>query len=107
MATHWDRERPACIERDIRLCDERDYRSGFSELRRIIEYNHISPSAGVKHSAMKHTVSRTNEIISVIVLEKYATYYDLAHKYTIEEFLDLLEIVMVDMYNKAIDLEVM
>jgi len=45
--------------------------------------------------------------VSVIILEHYATYYELAHKYSINEFLDLLEIVMVDMYNKAIDLEVM
>lgn len=38
----------------------------------------------------------------MLVTQRFATYYELCYKYTIEEVLDLYEICMVSLYNKSI-----
>ena len=47
----------------------------------------------------------TSHVIYVIVTAKLATYYELIHKYTIWELIDLYEIAMVSNYNKHVLLE--
>ena len=37
----------------------------------------------------------------LLVTNKYATYHELAHVYTLDEAIDLIEICLVNLYNRA------
>lgn len=46
-----------------------------------------------------------SHVVYILITNKYATYYELLHKYTIWEVIDLYDIAMTTLYNKQITLE--
>lgn len=56
-------------------------------------------NAGVKDARIKGT-KRVDGIAYLLVTKNYATYYDIKHRYTIKEILDLYEICLCDIYNQ-------
>lgn len=77
--------------------------AGFYRFRRISVENAL-PSTG-DLAGDTHNASCVHTIVYVLVTNQYATYYDIIHKYNIWEVLDLYEMAMVHLYNKALALE--
>lgn len=49
-----------------------------------------------------HAPKNVNEMAYLLVTNKYATYKELTHEYDLKEFIELYEICMVNLYNKAL-----
>ena len=76
----------------------RGYYKTFSRIQRINEENTLLGVGG--NASYIHKCSRVHDAIYVLVTNRYATYRELKDAYTIDEFLDLYEICMVNLYNK-------
>lgn len=53
---------------------------------------------------MYNQPKRIHPIIYALIINKFATYYELKYKYDIYEILDLYEVCMVSLYNKNLTL---
>jgi hypothetical protein len=76
----------------------RGNRQSFSEIQRIdLEYS--SSSAG--SSNYKYPRRKIHPVVYVLITNNYATLDELKHKYTINEVIDLYEMCMCNISNKA------
>ena len=76
--------------------------SSFSEIQRIdLEYS----SSSTGNSSYKYPRRKIHPVIYVLITNKYATLYELKHKYTIEEVIDMYEICMCNISNKIMSIE--
>lgn len=57
-------------------------------------------NAGVRDVRIKGT-KRVDGITYILVAKNYATLYEIKHKYTIKDILDLYEICLCDTYNQT------
>ena len=48
------------------------------------------------------STERIHPIIYVVITNKYATYKEIRDDYSVEEFLDLYELCIINLYNKTI-----
>lgn len=55
-------------------------------------------SADAEHIQLK--TPSVHHVVYVLVTNRFATLYELAHKYTVWEVITLYEIAMVSLYNK-------
>ena len=73
--------------------------AGFYEIQQIILKNKIDFAGD---NIQGNTTTRVPDLIYLLVSNHYATYYELLYQYSLNEFIDLLEICMVSLYNKNI-----
>ena len=82
---------------------ERDSQN-FYEIQRIDRENAVSLDKP-DSTGDYHHVKRVHPAIYAIVTNKLATYMEMKYNCTVEDFLDLYEICLVNLHNKATSLK--
>ena len=75
----------------------------FYEIQRIERDNVILSNDD--DAGLLNKTTRIHPIIYILITNKLTNYYDLKYNYTIEEMLDLYELCMVNLHNKAVSIE--